>query len=250
MKSYTKGGGLNPTVEGNILMGPTALEVPHREDWSTYPGDMEYLYSRHLGLNTALKPQDVITYFSGVRACTFDEDFIIEPSEQVSNLVHAAGIQSPGLASAPAIAQDVAEMAVKILTQVREVKPNNAFDPVRRAAPELADLTLEERAMLIRENPAYGRIVCRCEVISQGEVVQATGGPIPATSLDGVKRRVRAGMGRCQGGFCTPALIKIVAQERGVDPTKVTKGRPGSELLAGDTKLIISCPGEDDDSVC
>lgn len=235
-KAHTKGGGLNPTVEGNLLMGPNAVEVPQREDWSTGPEDIEFLLSRHLPLNTRLRPGDVITYFAGVRACTFEEDFVIEPSEYVANLVHAAGIQSPGLASAPAIAQDVAEMTVKLLAKVMEVRLNPRFDPVRRPNPRLEDLSLEERARLIRENPAYGRIVCRCEAISEGEIVAAIRSSVPAASLDAIKRRVRAGMGRCQGGFCTPALLEILARETGTALTGVVKGRPGSELVLAPTK--------------
>lgn len=236
VKAHTKGGGLNPTGEGNLLMGPTAVEVPQREDWSTAAEEMDFLISRHLSLNRQLRPRDIITYFAGVRACTFDEDFIIEPSEHVPNLVHAAGIQSPGLASAPAIAQDVAAMAVEILKTTREVKPNPAFNPKRRLTPELAKLSLEERGKAIRKNPAYGQIVCRCEAISEGEIIDAIHSPVPAASLDAVKRRVRAGMGRCQGGFCTPALLEILARETGKAPGDITKGRPGSQLLAGETK--------------
>jgi len=248
-KTHTKGGGLNPSVEGNIIMGPNAVEVPHREDWSTQPEDMEFLLAHHLGLNTRLKRSDIIAYFAGIRACTFEEDFIIEPSGYVANLIHVAGIQSPGLASAPAIAEDAAGMAVEILKQTKVVKPNLAFNPRRRVTPELARLSLEERAGLIKANPAYGRIVCRCEVISEGEIIDAINSPIPAISLDAVKRRVRAGMGRCQGGFCTPALVEIVAREAGLDPVKVTKGRPGSELLAGDTKTFLSPSREGETNV-
>lgn len=236
VKTHTKGGGLNPTGEGNLLMGPTAIEVPQREDWSTTAEEMEFIISRHLSLNRQLRPRDIITYFAGVRPCTFEEDFIIEPSEHVPNLVHAAGIQSPGLASAPAIAQDVAAMAVGILKTTREVKPNPAFNPKRRLTPELAKLSLEERGEAIRKNPAYGQIVCRCEAISAGEIIDAIHSPVPATSLDAVKRRVRAGMGRCQGGFCTPALLEILARETRKAPSEITKGRPGSQLLAGETK--------------
>lgn len=245
VKSHTKGGGLNPTVEGNILMGPTATEVPHREDWSTSREDMEILFSRHLGLNIGLKRSDVITYFAGVRACTYEEDFIIEPSETVANLIHAAGIQSPGLASAPAIAEDLAAMAVKMLHKEMDVKPNPAFNPQRKAAPELVSLNLEARAALIRANPAYGRIVCRCEEISEGEIIAAIKSPLPATNLDAVKRRVRAGMGRCQGGFCTPALIEIVSGELAVKPVEILKGRPGSRLLAEETKGVNRPEGEE-----
>lgn len=236
VNTHTKGGGLNPTVEGNLLLGPTAIEVPQREDWSTTAGEMELLLSRHLSLNRRLRPRDIITYFAGVRACTFEEDFIIEPSEYVANLVHAAGIQSPGLASAPAIAEDVAAMTVEILKKTREVKRNPAFNPVRRLTPQLAKLSLAERAEVIRKNPAYGKIVCRCEVISEGEIVAAIHSPVPAATVDAVKRRVRAGMGRCQGGFCTPALLEIVARETSRSPGDVTKGRPGSRMLAEETK--------------
>lgn len=235
-ESHTKGGSVNPTVEGNLLMGPNAVEAPQREDWTTGPKDIEFLLSRHLPLNTQLGVKDVITYFAGVRACTFEEDFIVEPSQYVGNLVHVAGIQSPGLASAPAIAQDVADMVVTLLKGVMEVKPNAGYNPRRRVRPRLEDLSLEERAEVIRANPAYGRIVCRCETISEGEIIAAIKSPVPATSLDALKRRVRTGMGRCQGGFCTPAVIKALARETGVPPTQVTKGRPGSELLLAPTK--------------
>lgn len=250
VKSHTKGGGLNPTVEGNLLMGPTAVEVPHREDWSTESGDIDHMFSRHIWLNSSLNPRDIITYFAGVRACTFEEDFIIEPSERVANLVHAAGIQSPGLASAPAIAQDVAAMAVEILNRTMEVNPNPSFNPRRQSAPELAGLSLPQRAALIRANPAYGRIVCRCEEISEGEVIAAIRSPVPARSLDAVKRRVRAGMGRCQGGFCTPSLIDIMAREGKVSPLEVVKGRPGSRLLMEETKTGSHPHGEEEENDC
>ena len=246
VNSHTKGGGLNPTVEGNLLLGPTAIEVLQREDWSTSAEEMEFLLSRHLHLNKRLKPRDIITYFAGVRACTFDEDFIIEPSEHVSNLVHAAGIQSPGLASAPAIAQDVGAMTVEILQKNREVKVNPAFNPLRRLTPQLAKLSFPERGEIIRKDPAYGKIVCRCEVISEGEIIDAIHSAVPATSVDAVKRRVRAGMGRCQGGFCTPALLEILARETGKKAVEVTKGRPGSNLLAGETKALGG--GQDESS--
>jgi len=235
-KSYTKGGGLNPTVEGNILAGPTATEVPHREDWSTKPDEIEFIVQRHLTLHERVKKEDIITYFSGVRACTFEEDFVIEVSDYVPNLVHAAGIQSPGLASAPAIAEDVALLTINILQKAMAVNPNNRFAARRLRDPELSKLSLEERSRVIEINPSYGRIICRCEAISVGEVAGAIKGSVPAISLDAIKRRTRAGMGRCQGGFCTPALIHIVCAETGAEPTAVAKGRPGSELLSGLTK--------------
>lgn len=235
-KSYTKGGGLNPTVEGNLLAGPTVVEVPYREDWSTDPEDIDFIVQHHLALHKKLNKQEIIAYFAGIRACTFEEDFILEVSEHVPNLIHTAGIQSPGLASAPAIAGDAALITTGVLKQVMAVKPNDNFKARRQRQPELSKLSLEERSRLIQNNPAYGRIICRCEVVSAGEVINAVSGPVPAVCLDAVKRRTRAGMGRCQGGYCTPALIQIVSVETGIEATAVTKGRAGSELLHSLTK--------------
>lgn len=233
---HTKGGSLTPLPDGNILVGPTAVEVPEREDYSTDSWDMDFLAERHLSLNTKVNRSQIITYFAGTRACTFDEDFIIEPSSRVANLLHVAGIQSPGLASAPAIARDAARMAVSMLEGEMAMKPNPAFNPRRRRQPELAKLSWQQRAQLIKENPAYGQIICRCEGISRGEVEAALRSPVPVSSLDGLKRRVRVGMGRCQGGFCTPLLLDIMAQTLGVDVTRICKKGSGSELILGRTK--------------
>jgi glycerol-3-phosphate dehydrogenase len=236
IRSHSKGGSLTPTVDGNILMGPNALEVPCREDFATSPDDIDFLLQRHLPLNNTLRSSHIITYYAGVRPCTFEEDFIIEPSQYVTNLIHAAGIQSPGLSAAPAIAVDVAEMAVATLKREKEVRPNPNFDPIRRSQPLLSELSLEERAKAIAANPSYGRIVCRCEAISEGEIVDALRSPLPVDTLDAVKRRTRAGMGRCQGSFCTPAVLAIVAGETGQDITAVCKKEAGSQMLLSPTK--------------
>lgn len=237
--SHTKGGGLVPTIDGNLLLGPTAVEVPEREDYSTNASALEFVFDHHLKLNKSLKRSDIITYFSGVRACTFEEDFIIKTSDYVANLVHAAGIQSPGLASSPAIAQDVALMAVKALSALighGAVRPNPAFDPWRKAPPDLRGMSLEERAALIRLNPSYGRIICRCECISEGEILDAIYSPVPVQSLDGIKRRARTGMGRCQGGFCTPLLLEIMAREQQTSIAEICKSGGHSEIALRPTK--------------
>ena len=234
-KSKTKGGGLIMTPEGNILVGPTAKEVPGREDYSTDPEDIDELM-HHINLNRKLKRSDIITYFAGIRACTYEEDFIIESSEHVANLVHVAGIQSPGLASAPAIAEDVCRMAVDILRKKMEVRQNPRFNPIRRPRPVLKGMPLEQRAELIRQNPAYGRIVCRCEEISEGEIRDALRSKVRPMTLDGIKRRARTGAGRCQGGFCTPRVLEIMAEELSLDITRLTKKGPESELFFGYTK--------------
>ena len=235
-KAHTKGGGLTLLIDGNILAGPNATETPDREDYSTYPEDLQFLVENHLPLNRTLNKEDIITYFAGTRACTFEEDFIVEASEYVENLVHAAGIQSPGLASAPAIAVDVADIAVGILKKKIELKMNPAFNPVRREAPNPAKMKIEERNRLIASNPSYGKIICRCEMVSEGEIADAIHSTLPARSVDAVKRRARAGMGRCQGGFCTPAVLNIIAREIDADITEICKREPGSEMILGRTK--------------
>jgi glycerol-3-phosphate dehydrogenase len=233
--THTKGGGLVKTIEGNILVGPTATEAPGREGYGTHPAELREL-EKHFRLNRKLAPSQVITYFAGVRPCTYEEDFIVERSERIANLVHAAGIQSPGLASAPAIAAEIARLSVEALGETRKVVPNEAFIARRRATLELKRLPLEERAAAIARNPAYGRIVCRCEEVSEGEIRDVLHSPVPALSLDAVKRRARAGMGRCHGGFCTPRVMEIMADELGLGLDEVTKKGPGSRIALGETK--------------
>jgi glycerol-3-phosphate dehydrogenase len=171
-----------------------------------------------------------------VRPCSYEEDFIVEKSLRVANLVHAAGIQSPGLASAPAIAEDLAAMVAEIAAGFKSVRLRPRWMPHRAARPELRRLPLEERAQAIARDASYGRIVCRCEEVSEGEVRDALRTLLPVRSLDAVKRRTRAGMGRCHGGFCTPRVMEIIAAETGEEPCAISKKGPGSWLCAGKTK--------------
>ena len=237
VREKTKGGGLVKTIEGNILVGPTAREAPGREDYATSQAEIREL-ERHIRVNRKLSSSMAITYFAGVRPCTWEEDFVVERSDYVRNLVHAAGIQSPGLASAPAIAQDVARYAIEALSESRPVEPNRRFELRLEPRPELRSLSLEERARIVAARPDYGRVVCRCEEVSEGEIRDAASGALPATSLDAVKRRTRAGMGRCHGGFCTPRVMTILAQELGVELCAITKKGPGSPIAARATKSV------------
>lgn len=228
--SHSKGGGLVPCVEGNILVGPTAYEQPFREDFSTDPEDFRRLLEK-LKLNRRLEASQIITYFSGIRPATYEEDFIIEPSGRVVNLVHAAGIQSPGVASAPAIAEDVSAMALAILEKEKPVHPRARFEPRRKPPVKPLSLSDEERSGLIRRDPAYGRIVCRCEEVSEGEIREALSRPVPALSMDALKRRTRIGAGRCHGGFCSPRVMELIAEETGGTLCDVNKKGAGSRLL-------------------
>lgn len=229
--SDTKGGGVMRTIDQNVLVGPDAYEQPMREDFSTHRENIDAILKKHLPLIKGFAPSDVITYFAGIRAATYEEEFIIERSEYVQNLIHAAGIQSPGLASAPAIAEEISRITVDALQEQMEVKPNTGFNPRRRAIPHISDLTTEEKQEIIRKNPDYGVIICRCEGISKGEIVDTIHSPIPATTIDALKRRVRPGMGRCQGGFCSPLVTQIICEETGLSPEEVTKSGEDSNLI-------------------
>lgn len=229
--SDTKGGGVMRTIDGNVLVGPDAYEIPEREDFSTHRDHIDAICKKHLPLIKGFTQGDVITYFAGVRAPTYEEEFIIERSDYVPNLVHAAGIQSPGLASAPAIAERIAEITVNALKPYVDIHKNPKFNPYRRRVPHMAALSFEEKQKVIKENPDYGVIICRCEEISKGEIIDAIHSPIPATSIDALKRRVRPGMGRCQGGFCSPLVTKIICDETGMTPDMVTKSGGASQLV-------------------
>lgn len=234
--SNTKGGGLVKTIDDNILVGPDAYEQPYREDYTTNRKNIDNIMKKHMPLIPKLSPSDVITYCAGIRAATYEEDFIIDKSEYVKNLVYAAGIQSPGLASAPAIAEEIEKITLRLLSDLKEVKPKESWNPHRKGIPNLHKMKTEERNSLIKKRPDYGVIVCRCEEVSRGEIVDAVKSPIPVKTVDGIKRRVRAGMGRCQGGFCLPHVMEIIQNETGMDMTSITKKGSDSYILTGETK--------------
>lgn len=237
-KGHTKGGGIVRTIDGNVLIGPSAVEVPDREDESTTCESLDEVLVKQQGLTGELTRGDIITYFAGTRAATYEEEFIVEKSPYIDNFVQAAGIQSPGVTAAPAIAEDVAKFTVEIISKERAVGKNPHFVAERKGIPCVKELSLEERAALIKQNPDYGIIVCRCEEVSKGEILDAIRSPIPSATVDGIKRRVRAGMGRCQGGFCSPVITKLIADECGKDILDVSKKGEGSELLLSKTKEV------------
>lgn len=234
--SHTKGGGLLNTVHGNVLAGPDAVETYEKENFATNPESIDAVFSKQRGTAPSLNEKDIITYFTGVRAPNFEEDFVIEKGRKTRNLVHCACIQSPGLTTAPAVALDVEKMVVELLGGENAVKKNRDFNPIRKGVPVLREKSEKERDEAIRKNPDYGEIVCRCEEISKGEILDALDSPICVPSLDAVKRRVRPGMGRCQGGFCSPLVAKIIAEHMGIPVSQVRKGAAGSVVSYGKTK--------------
>ena len=227
-KTHTKGGGILHTVHDNLLVGPDAVETWERENTATNPDSIERVFNKQKITFPELSERDIITYFTGVRAPTYEEDFIIERGRKTENIIHVAGIQSPGLTTAPAVAEDVAEMAVNALGGADK---NEGFNPIRHAPPHLAAMSDEERAALIAQNPDYGVIVCRCEEVSRGEILDALNSPICVPTVDGIKKRLRPGMGRCQGGFCSPLVTKIIAEYLGVPLTEVRKSSAESAIV-------------------
>jgi len=238
--SHTKGGAIVHTVDGNTLVGPDAAEIMHKEDFSTSRQSVEDTFYRQSFTDRALAKHQIITYFSGVRASTYEEDFVVCKGKFVKNMVHAAGIQSPGLTAAPAIGADVARMAVEVLGFESGEAADPGFDRIRKATPRPARLDDTARAGLIASNPDFGAIVCRCEEVSKGEILDALRRNIPCDTVDGVKRRVRPGMGRCQGGFCGPQVLDIIAKEKGYSYDQVKKSGDGSAVLFGPTKGAAS----------
>lgn len=237
-KAHSKGGGILTTVDNNMLIGPDSFETFDREDFSTNAQSIETILKKHKKTIPSLKRSDIITYYSGIRAPTYEEDFVVTKGKRTDNIIHVAGIQSPGLTAAPAIAKDVAAMSKAILSEQMEVKNNKDFNPIRKAIIDVKKLNDEQRDALIKENPDYGIIVCRCEEISLAQVKQAISRSVPCDTIDGVKRRVRAGMGRCQGGFCGPLVLKIIAEEKNLEYQEVTKKDGQSQILFGKTKGV------------
>ncbi len=227
-----KGVLVTPTCHGNILVGPTATDVTDKDDVATTPEELASAFDRALLTMPSLNRRNIITQFSGLRAHLNTDDFVIGESAAVKGLYNVAGIESPGLSSAPAIAVHVAEE----IAQKLSLGKNANFVAERKGIPHFATLSDEERQKLVAENPLYGRIVCRCETVTEGEIVEAIRRKPGAVDMDGVKRRTRQGMGRCQAGFCTPRVMEILSRELGVPMTEVTKRGGNSQFVIGRTK--------------
>ncbi len=209
------------------------METWEKENVETHAESIEKTFQKHQKTMPKLSQKDIITYFTGVRAPTFEEDFIIEMGRKTENLIHCAGIQSPGLTTAPAVALDVEKMAVDYLKKTKKMEKNPDYNPIRQGIPVLRDMSDEDRSALIRKNPDYGIIVCRCEEVSKGEILDALKSPICVPTVDGIKKRVRPGMGRCQGGFCSPLVTKIIADYLDEPLSQVKKSSEDSNITCG-----------------
>ncbi|MBR2577771.1 MAG: FAD-dependent oxidoreductase, partial [Erysipelotrichaceae bacterium] len=224
---YGKGVLVAPTAHGNMLIGPSATDITDKEGNNTTIEDLDMIIDKAKLSVDGIPFNKVITSFCGLRARPKGDDFVIE--EAADAFFDAIGIESPGLSSAPAIDEYVAEMIVKKLGASKK----DDFIEKRAGLRKLNKKDYEERGKLIKENPLYGNIICRCEEISEGEIVDAIHSTIPATSLDAIKRRVRAGMGRCQGGFCSPKVMAILARELNIPFEDVCKNNAQSPMVYG-----------------
>ncbi len=239
----SKGILVTATVHGNPIVGPNARDVAGKEDRSATREGLEEVWQGAERLVPSLDPRSIIGLFAGLRAAgnarcltpgvDYGHDFVVEIAEGVHGLVNLAGIESPGLTAAPAIAERVVELLRDAGEPLREKR---SWNPIRRARPRFRDLLPEQQAELVRRDPLYGRIVCRCEMVTEGEIVAEIHAPIPARTYDALKRRTWLGTGRCQGGFDTPRVLAILARELGISPVQVTKKGPGSEFLSRPTK--------------
>ncbi|MFH1084856.1 MAG: NAD(P)/FAD-dependent oxidoreductase [Chloroflexota bacterium] len=231
----SKGIMVTRTIHGNVMIGPNANQVPDREDVATTAAGLNEVLAGALKLVPGLDSRLVIRTYAGLRASGGDGDFLIQIPAGRQGLLVLAGIDSPGLTAAPAIGEYVAEL-------LREaglaLGPRADYDPVRRAIPRFSHLSRAEREALIARDPRWGRVVCRCETVTEGEIVAACHAVIPARTYDAVKRRTRIGTGRCQGAFDTPLVLEIMARELGVSPLDLTKFGGGSRFLMRHTKDV------------
>ena len=231
----TKGIACIPTVHGNTIVGSTATMMDDKEAVNNYAPGIQALIDGVHKILPELDAGKIIRTFAGLRPVVLDHnnDFFIAESQTVKGFIHAAGIQSPGVASAPAIAEQVRDL---LDNAGLEMKPKPDYNPYREKKTVFAELLAAEQDALIHQHPAYGRIVCRCETVTEGEIIDAIHGAIPARTLDAIKRRTRAGMGRCQSGFCQYKVIAILARELGLPVEAICLEDVGSQPLCGAVK--------------
>ncbi len=229
---YGKGILVSPTVHGNLIVGPTAADIQDREGTCTTRQGVDEILDKCGNTVKDIPMNQVITTFAGLRAHESGHEFVIGQPKDAPGFIDCAGIESPGLTSAPAIGRMVADLVKEML----DPKENPDFVATRKGVLRPNTLSLEERNQLIQKEPAYGTMICRCESVTEGEILDAIRRPLGARSLDGIKRRTRAGMGRCQAGFCSPRTMEILSRELSLERKKITKNGGASALILGENK--------------
>lgn len=224
-----------PTVHGNLLIGPTAEDIDDKDDTSTTSKGIDNVKKYALKSVPSINMRKVITTYSGSRAHEDGHEFIIEELSDAPGFVDCSGIESPGIASSPAIGVRVAEIVSSIL----KPQKNKNFEGSRMGILNPRNLSIDDYNKLIKEKPSYGTIVCRCQGVTEGEIIDAINRPLGAKSLDGIKRRTTAGMGRCQAGFCSPRTMEILSRELNVSQTEITKSGGESKMIVGYSRSNI-----------
>lgn len=222
---------VSPTVHGNLILGPTAVDMEDKENKETSKEGIDKIIAESARMVKNATVNMAITSFCGLRSVGSTGDFII--NMPMRGFVNVAGIESPGLSASPAIAEYVVEL---LENNGFKLKKRDDFNPTRESVTKFSELTDEEKNEIIKNNPSYGRVVCRCENVTEGEILKAIRTNPKPVNLDGVKRRTRAQMGRCQGGFCSPYIMELLAKELGVPMEEVMKDNAGSYVLCGQTK--------------
>ncbi len=227
-----KGVLVTPTVHGNLLIGPDARDIEDKEELGTVAAGLDAIREASMHTTKKVNFREGIRNFAGLRAVSDTGDFIIEENDKIKGFIDAAGMKSPGLSSAPAIAIGVVDILHKAGCKLEKKE----IFTEKREQIHFMELAPKEKAKLIKKNPQYGRIVCRCESITEGEIVDAIKRSFGVLSLDGIKRRCRPGMGRCQGGFCGPKVQEIIAREYNIPLESVILEKDNSYILVGKTK--------------
>ncbi|MBE6003417.1 MAG: NAD(P)/FAD-dependent oxidoreductase [Lachnospiraceae bacterium] len=231
---YGKGILVAPTVHGNLLVGPTAIDQEDKDATNTTQFGLNEISAKASENVKNLPLRSVITSFSGLRAHEDHHEFILGEVKDAPGFIDCAGIESPGLTSSPAIGEYIANL----LREKMGLTKKENWIGTRKDILDPKKLTLEERNELIKKEPAYGQIICRCESVTEGEILDAIRRPLGARSLDGVKRRTRAGMGRCQSGFCSPRVMDILSRELGLPLTEITKSGGKSNIVLEHSKEV------------
>jgi len=228
-----KGVLLTSSIHGNLLVGPDSEVLDDKENVETTADRLLFVKESAAKTATGIPFNTMIKTFAGLRASPNTGDFIIEESKEAAGFINVAGIESPGLTAAPAIAEEVVRL---LKATAGELKKRADFNPLRRKVIRFIELKDHEKTELVRKNPAYGRVICRCENVTEGEVIDAISRKAGATTVNGIKRRVRPGMGRCQGGFCAPKVMEILARELGRDMREIVNEGKESYIISGTTK--------------
>lgn len=223
---------VTPTVHGNLLVGPDAQDTEDKDFVRTTSENLDFIRETSFRTTKKINFRESIRNFAGLRAISDRGDFILEEAKGVKGFIDVAGIKSPGLTSAPAMALDVVKLLEK---SGLELIKNENFNGIRKQI-HFMELSMEEKMEVIKKDKRYGRIICRCENITEGEIVDSINRTLGATTLDGVKRRCRPGCGRCQGGFCGPRVQEIISREKGIDIETIDLDRKNSYILNGRTK--------------